>query len=103
MDTTTKAPEAREPVDIAPATQVIGPPTPERIRHALAHSARIHRVLEDQPEHKNRAQLEELLANYKSFLAPVDQDTLAAVKRDVHGIHDMTPELIAKAVKHLEG
>lgn len=91
-----------EPSDPAPATQVIGARTPERVRHALAHSARIHRILEDQPNHKNKAQLEELLANYKTFLADVDPDTMDAVTRDVQGIHDMTPQLVDKAVKHLK-
>jgi hypothetical protein len=99
----TKAAERHEPSDPAPATQVIGNRTPERIRHALAHSARIHRILEDQPDHKSRAQMEELLANYKAFLSGVDAETMAAIRRDVTGIHDMTPELVAKAVSHLEG
>lgn len=84
----------------------VGVIQPERIEHAITHSARILQKLQEVPDdHPSRPGWEQALADYRDLIQQAGSIALhsAHERLRARGIHDMTPAKMKASVRHLEG
>jgi hypothetical protein len=86
-------------------TQSSAEPVPVTHAHiaALAKTARILAVLDARPKTAGKAEYRAQIDGYRTLWSGTSPETRTAAREAAESIHDMTPERVALAVKHLEG
>lgn len=74
---------------------------PNNAARAVAHTARILKVLSLDPEHRRLSEYEETVAAYKRYWRGLAEDQKAEAISEAHRLDDLDEELIEAALKQL--